>query len=432
LGDEYTKAMWQLYEGRVPGAADLVTYWFERARTEIERKNVKRAGLLATQAIRAGANRQVLERIKQSGDIFYAQADRPWIQEGAAVRVSMVGFDDGSETDRRLNINKDDLADVAYQNAKQVEIINADLTSLVDLTQAHQLPENGNLCFQGPVKVGAFDIDAQTALEMLAVPNPHGRPNSDVVKPWMNASDVTRRPRGMFIIDFDELELEDASLYEAPFEYVRDNIKSFRESNNDKQRRSYWWRLGRSGKDLKLAKDRLTKVIITPRVSKHRMFVWADGELLPDSRLFAIAREDDYFFGVLHSRIHEIWSLATSSRHGVGNDPTYNNTTCFETFPFPWPPGKEPKDDPRVEAIAEAARELVEKRNHWLNPPGLSEKELKQRTLTNLYNQRPTWLAMAHEKLDRAVLAAYGWPHELGDEEILERLLALNLERAGG
>ena len=119
------------------------------------------------------------------------------------------------------------------------------------------------------------------------------------------------------------------------------------------------------------------------------------------------------------------------SRLGVGNDPRYTPTTTFETFPFPWPPGKEPQGDPRVEAIARAARELVEKRDRWLNPEGASEAELKRRTLTNLYNERPTWLDLAHRRLDRAVLDAYGWPHELGDEELLARLLALNLERAG-
>jgi len=165
------------------------------------------------------------------------------------------------------------------------------------------------------------------------------------------------------------------------------------------------------------------------------MFVFLDSNVLPDSRVAAIAREDDYFFGVLHSRPHEVWALATSSRHGDGSEggrPTYNITTCFETFPFPWPPGHEPTTDPRVTAIADAARELVEKRDRWLNPEGATEADLKKRTLTNLYNQRPTWLDLAHEKLDAAVFAAYGWPAEMGDEEVLERLLALNLERAGG
>ena len=110
--------------------------------------------------------------------------------------------------------------------------------------------------------------------------------------------------------------------------------------------------------------------------------------------------------------------------------PRYTPTTTFETYPFPWPPGSEPERDARVEAIAEAARELVGKRDRWLNPEGASDAELKRRTLTNLYNERPTWLAVAHGKLDRAVLAAYGWPEGLGDEGVLERLLALNLERA--
>jgi len=110
----------------------------------------------------------------------------------------------------------------------------------------------------------------------------------------------------------------------------------------------------------------------------------------------------------------------------------YTSTTTFETYPFPWPPGQEPAEDadPRVAAIAQAARELVEKRDRWLNPGAVPEAELKKRTLTNLYNQRPTWLDLAHKKLDAAVLDAYGWPHDLSDAEILERLLALNLERA--
>jgi hypothetical protein len=108
----------------------------------------------------------------------------------------------------------------------------------------------------------------------------------------------------------------------------------------------------------------------------------------------------------------------------------YTPTSTFETFPFPWPPGREPQGDPRVEAIAAAARDLVALRDAWLNPPGLPESELKQRTLTNLYNARPDWLDAAHRRLDEAVFAAYGWPADLADDEILSRLLALNLERA--
>ena len=226
------------------------------------------------------------------------------------------------------------------------------------------------------------------------------------------------------------MESNDAALFEEPFEYVNQHIRPIRELNNDPQRRTKWWRLGRSGADLRRAKQNKNRIIVTPRVAKHRLFVWADSELVPDSRLFAFARDDSYFFGVLHSRAHEVWTLATCSWHGVGDDPTYNTSTCFEPFPFPWPPGHEPAGDLSAEAIAAAARDLVAKRDAWLNPPSASESELKKRTLTNLYNQRPTWLDDSHRALDRAVFAAYGWPADISDDEILRRLLDLNHTRA--
>jgi len=153
-----------------------------------------------------------------------------------------------------------------------------------------------------------------------------------------------------------------------------------------------------------------------------------DTKTYPDHRLHVIARDDDYFFGALQSSPHVLWSLATGST--LEDRPCYTSSLTFETYPFPWPPGQEPPDDPRVQAIAAAAQELNQLRENWLNPPGASAAELKKRTLTNLYNQRPTWLQHAHRKLDTAVFAAYGWPPDLTDEDILARLLALNLERA--
>jgi len=417
LGNDYVEQLFECYGQNVPHEADLVMYWFERSRALIAGAKVQRVGLLATQSIRAGANRKILENIKLSGDIFLGYADRPWILNGAAVRVSIVGFDDGIEKEKSLN------------GALAISI-NSNLTTDIDLTKARILLENKMFCFQGPVKVGDFELEHSIAIAMLEQNNVHQKPNTDVIKPWMNATDITKRNRHMWIIDFGNLSLDDASLYEAPFEYIKKHVKPSRDNNNDKQRKTFWWRLGRSGSDLKKAKYGKNRIIITPRVAKHRLFIWEDVNLVPDSRLFAITRDDDYFFGVLHSRIHEVWSLATSSRHGVGNDPTYNNTTCFETFPFPWAPGQEPTDDPRIQAIAEAARELVQKRDNWLNPTNASAEELKKHTLTNLYNQRPTWLDNAHKKLDKAVFAAYGWPDNLSDEEILERLLKLNQERA--
>ncbi|MCL4296182.1 MAG: N-6 DNA methylase [Anaerolineae bacterium] len=420
LGDKYVDDLRRFYADRLSGQSDLVCYWFEKARALIVSGQSKRAGLLATNSIRSGTNRRALERIKESGDIFMAWSDRAWILDGAAVRVSMVGFDNGTEKERTLDGNK-------------VSQINPDLTSLVDITNALTLPENKGICFLGMMKAGPFDLDTQTAQNMLKAPlNPNGRPNSDVVKRRLGGQDVVKRPRDIWIIDFgvDTTETE-ASFYEIPFEYVKRHVKPLRDNNRRDSMRVKWWIHGEPRRGLREATKNLNRCIVTPEVAKHRIFVWMDTSIIPDHKLHVFARDDNYFFGVLQSHVHEIWSLAQGSWLGVGNDPSYSSSRTFETFPFPWPPGQEPANDPRVETIAQAARELVEKRDNWLNPPDASEEVLKKRTLTNLYNQRPTWLDLAHQKLDRAVFDAYGWPHDLSDEEILARLLALNLERAG-
>jgi type II restriction/modification system DNA methylase subunit YeeA len=224
----------------------------------------------------------------------------------------------------------------------------------------------------------------------------------------------------------------EAALYEQPFEFVRQVVKPLRDTNRDSLMNLNWWLHGRSRPALRRALTGLQRCIVTPEVAKHRIFVWMSTDVVPDHKLHVIARDDDYFFGLVQSRVHELWTLGTCSWMGVGNDPSYNSATTFETFPFPWPPGHEPKDSPVVEAIVEAARELVTKRDDWLNPPDATEDELKKRTLTNLYNARPTWLSDLHRKLDEAVFAAYGWPTTLSDAELLERLLKLNQERAAG
>jgi hypothetical protein len=226
----------------------------------------------------------------------------------------------------------------------------------------------------------------------------------------------------------------EAALYEAPFEYVAKVVKPERATNNRAAYRDRWWLHAEARPAMRAALAPLSRYIGTSMVAKHRTFVWLAPETRPANLVIVFAREDDYFFGVLHSRAHELWSLRMGTWLGVGNDPRYTPTTCFETFPLPWPPGHEPVDDPRVTAIADAARELDERRAAWLNPPDCPAAELKKRTLTNLYNQRPAWLQMAHERLDRAVWAAYGWtdtPADTTEDDLLTRLLELNRERAG-
>lgn len=420
LGDNCVDELFRVYEGRVPPEADLVTYWFEKARAQIKAGKTVRAGLIATQGIRGGANRAVLERILESGGIFMAWSDRDWVLDGANVHVSVVGFDDGAQTERSLD-------------GAPVPVIHSNLTSEANTTTAKTLAENAGICFMGTTKVGAFDIPPDVAQTMLDAPlNPNGRSNSDVVKPWVNAMDLTRRPRGMFIIDFGATMPEaEAALYELPFEYVRKHVYPERKPTNRDLADKPWWLHGRARPDLREATGGLRRFIGTPGVAKHRLFVWLSAEVLPDHAVFVFARDDDYFFGVLHSRLHEVWARAQGTQlREVESGFRYTPTSTFETYPFPWPPSREPKDSPLVGAIAEAARALVEKRYAWLNPPNASAEELKKRTLTNLYNARPAWLADAHRKLDEAVSAAYGWPSTLTDAELLERLLALNHERA--
>jgi type II restriction/modification system DNA methylase subunit YeeA len=224
------------------------------------------------------------------------------------------------------------------------------------------------------------------------------------------------------------MSLEDAALYEAPFEYVNEYVRPKREASRSTL--TEWWLHERPRVDMRQALARLPRFLSTPTVAKHRLFVWLDGTTIPDHQIIAFARADDYFLGVLHSRAHELWARRMGTWMGVGNDLRYTPTTCFETFPLPWPPGEEPEGDSRIEEIAEAARRLDELRRNWLKPEGASEADLKKRTLTNLYNARPTWLQNAHAVLDEAVYAAYGWPPDITDEEVLQNLLAVNSERS--
>jgi len=503
LGDYYVEQLREIYEKRIPGQSDLCCYWFEKARQQIEIGKSKRAGLLATQGIRNGANREVLKRIKGTGDIFFAESDREWILGGANVNVSMVGFDDGSEKAKVLDART---VDAIHPNLRGSE------TSELDLTSARPISANESLCFVGVMKGGPFDLPDEKGVEFLASPNPDGKPNSDVLRPRMTAFDILRRGKPGWIIDFGvDSKIEECANYESPWAYTTKTIRPIRDSNRRKRMAQKWWIHGEARPGMRQKLDGLSRILVTPEVSKHRIFVWLPPVFLPDHKLRAIATDSDYWFGVLHSRFHEIWALKQGSR--LQTRPCYTPTTCFETFPFPFPDDlAEPPDNteawldaakhykhivlreeskpyragkPEIAnlksamehraAIAAAAKELNELRERWLNPPEWTVEKilefpgstggpwqrfldaktvdaktgvgtvrytrleprdadcaakLKKRTLTNLYNERPAWLDLAHKKLDAAVASAYGWPADLTDEQILERLLALNLERA--
>jgi type II restriction/modification system DNA methylase subunit YeeA len=461
LGDEYTSALRTVYRGRVPGGADLVCYWFEKARAAVEKAGVGAAGLVGTNSIRGGKNREVLDAIVDQSRIFEAWSDEPWVNDGADVRVSLIAF--GSAQGEPL------LDGVA------VAQINSDLTGstadvvVADLTHAQRLAGNKGACFIGGMKKGAFDVPESLARTWLMQPNPNRRPNSDVLRPWINGIDIVRRPANMWIVDFPQAFTQSqAALYEAPFEYIQRHVKPARDAVRNDLERSRWWIHARTAPDMRSAVRTLKKMIVTPRNGRHRLFVKVDTRVLPDGQVVVIAREDDMTLGILHSRFHELWSLRMCTWLGIGNDPRYTPTTCFETFPFP--PGLSPSDtqhlrtvasedaalrpgnlppatDAGAKAIASVSKRLQNARDFWLNPPDWVSWEITpgypaqlvvkpefqgqaaERTLTNLYNQRPAWLAGLHAELDQAVATAYGWndySQEMNDDEVLSRLLVLN------
>ena len=447
LDELYVSQLRATYTGRVPAQADLVCYWFEKAGKQIALGRAKRAGLVATNSIRGGANRRALQAATDARRIFEAWSDEPWVIDGAAVRVSLVCFaraDDDSVTDARLD-------------GHAVDEIYADLTARrgsagIDLTTARHLHQNAGVAFVGDQKSGPFDVSGDLAREWLRQPtNPNGQPNADVLKPWTNGMDLTRRSSGRWIVDFGgHIAERDAALYEEPFRWVQEHVYPARNESRRAAYRNFRWRHGEPRPGMWRALDGLPRYIVTPRVAKHRLFVWLDARVCPDCQLIVIARDDDTTFGVLHSRFHEIWSLRLGT--SLEDRPRYTPSTTFETFPFP--PGLIPNiptadyaSDPRAAAVALEARRLVELRDRWLNPPEWVEwvdepvpgypkrpvprdedaaRALKKRTLTNLYNARPQWLADAHATLDAAVAEAYGWPDDISDDDALCKLLALN------
>jgi type II restriction/modification system DNA methylase subunit YeeA len=406
FGDDYVNHLLALWKERIPAEADLCCYWFEKARSHIQKSGCKRAGLLATQGIRGGANREVLKQIKETGDIFWAISDKDWVLDGANVHVSLIAFDGGAEETRTLD-------------GQPVTTINPNLSAVADITQAHVLDENRGIAFMGDTKVGPFEIPEGLALEWLAMRNPHDKPNANVVRPWANGLEITRAPQKLWIVDFPPgMSEAEAAQYEAPFEYVKEKVKPLRAGNKREVYAKRWWIHGEARPEVRASCLTLSRYLATPTVSKHRLFVWLEGRVLPDHQLIVFARSDDYFFGVLHSRLHEVWALTLGTR--LETRPRYTPTTCFETFPLPRPTPAQEKP------IADAARKLDEARRNWLG-----DRSDKTRTLTALYNKRPTWLTDAHRELDTAVFAAYGWDPGMSDSLILESLLAVNSERAG-
>ncbi|WP_044561363.1 DNA methyltransferase [Azospirillum sp. B4] len=463
LGVAETAALRRVFYDRLPGFTDLVCYWFEKARAQIANGLTKRVGLVATNSIAKNTNLPVLYRIADTATLFDAWSDEAWVVDGAAVRVALVCFQNRVEPHPSTTLN-----------GQAVTHINPDLTTGINISALPALQENRGVGFVGVQKSGPFDVSGQIARSWLALPlNPNGRPNSDILRPACNGRDITTSRRDIWFIDFPRgLSEEEASLWEAPFEYlshapydpddpISPRLPDVRSKARDLHPRKEWWTTYWPRPEVRSQLSQLNRYIVTPMTSEHRIFLWLRLPTLPDNNLVIIARDDSTHFGILHSRFHEAWSTRLGNKMGVGNQRRYNREAIYDTFPFPEGltpdlPAAAYATDPRARAIAAAADRLNELRENWLNPTNLivrtpevvpgypdrmlpkdeeAAKELKKRTLTNLYNIGPQWLAHAHAALDAAVANAYGWGNdwrtgELTNDEVLDRLFHLNRQRA--
>ncbi|MCY2996001.1 MAG: class I SAM-dependent DNA methyltransferase [Planctomycetota bacterium] len=442
-GDGYVQTLWATYP-EIPEKADYVMFWWDNAAEAIRANRARRFGFITTNSITQVFQRRVLQRhIEASPNalrIRFAIPDHPWVDsaDGAAVRIAMTVADTAPDVGAFLGSVFDERSEDVQVQFSAVHRINPRLTAGAELDSAVAISANRNLCSAGVQLYGAgFILTDEQAKEMTAsVATADAR---HVIRPYLNGRDFMQNSRGVSVIDFFGREHDEArDLHPAAFQRVLDYVKPERDQNRRDSIRRLWWRFGWERPVWRAAVAGLPRYISTPETAKHRVFVFLNSDVLPDNMLTNFALDDAFFLGVFSSRIHVLWSLAAGGRLGVGNDPRYTKSRCFDPFPFP----------AATEAQQRRIRELGEhldahRKRQQAAYPGL--------TMTGMYNVLEklragealaakeqtiheqglvSVLRQVHDDLDAAVADAYGWPHDLSDEQILERLVALNHERA--
>ncbi len=398
LGDDYVDRLFEKY----PKDVDFCSYWFRLAHDHID--NNGRVGLVATNSISQGKSRKVsLDYIKENGGYIHeAISTQEWSGE-AKVHVSIVNW---------CKIKHD----TYFLDHQPVSFINSSLTSLTDVTQAKTLNANVNMCFQGVIPIGmGFIITEDEVKEWIK----KDAKNQEVLKLFSMGANLAKYPHRKperWIIDFNDLSLEDASDYELPFNHVKINVKPERETNRAKRARDYWWQLFATRPAMRQAISNLSYCFAVPEVSKWAIFIPISTEWLSGNKTKVVATEDYYILGILLSKVHRIWMHAQKST--LKADIAYTHNTCFETFPFPQNPSQTD-----VKKIRETVIKLHEYRTEQM--------EKKQWGITQLYNkfftEPSSQLYKLHQQLDKLAMEAYEFNP---DDDILEKLLKLNLELA--
>lgn len=432
FGDGYVEALRSVYPD-VPASADFVMYWWYRAALRVASGKTKQAGLITTNTIAQAQNRVLLERASQAGGhVVWAVADHPWVDEAGAanVRVAMTVISRNSTG--AVSVEVDENATVVREARSTA--LNSDLTVYANVPAAAAVPlaANSGISHRGVAVIGqGFVLTEEEATEVIAMDSRH----TDIIRPFRNGRDLTQRPRDVSIIDFANRSEDEAKHYPVLYDIVRSRVKPERDANPDRQRRERWWMFGRSNSAMRDALDELDRYSVTPMTAKHRFFTFLTSNILPDQGLVAIAAEDSFVLAVLSSDLHVIWSLAAGGT--LEDRPRYNNSRCFDPFPFPDPP---PELRARIGDVAERLdthRKDALARDERVTMTGMYnvlEKLKSGESLTKREREIHEIAACGilrdlHEELDHLVAEAYGWPWPMSKEEILERLVALHAER---
>ncbi len=444
FGLGYTTGLRETYAGDVPDSADFVMYWWFRAGELTRASKVARFGFITTNSISQTFNRRVIEaalNADPSLSITFAIPDHPWVDtvDGAAVRIAMTVGVRGSVTGALNRVVEETMqSDGSATPSFSVEqgVIHANLRIGANVTVAASLQSNQDIAGTGLILGNrGFVLDSIEA-EALRSTSPEA---DSMIAPLWNGKDITERPRGAFVIDTNGWK-QDALQARAPavWQHLRKTVYPERQTNRDPRVKANWWLFRRSNEQIRGAIAGLSRYIATVETAKHRVFVWMKGHFKPEHKLVVFGSDDASVLGMLSSRIHVVWALSTGGHLGVGNDPVYSKTKCFDPFPFP---AATPDQAARIRELAEsldAHRKARQAAHPTLTMTGMYNVLAKLRAgeaLTPKDQEIHTQglvsvLKQLHDDLDAAVFAAYGWDPALTDEEILAKVVALNAERA--
>ena len=442
LGDGYAETLRQVYQN-VPDTVDYVMYWWHKAAELAGVGKIKRFGLITTNTIRQVWQRKIIDfhlTCKNPIRLIFSIPDHPWLDGGAAVRIAMtVAEIDNPKKPLRIaqlsTVVAEGEGETPEDSAVQIEVrshnvgkIFSNLQSGADVTEARFLKSNSQLASRGVMLCGSGFIVEQSDFSQV---------EPEVLFPYLNGRDLMQSPRNVKVIDLLGFTLEEVQQhYPKAYQRILQKVKPQRETKRDINLREKWWLFERPRPELRGSLKKLERYIATVQISKYCIFIFVDAEVIPDQRIIAIALEDAYYLSILSSRVHICWALAAGGT--LEDRPCYNNSVCFDPFPFPDPT---PSLKQKIRDLGERLdthRKQVQAQHPDVTITGmynLLEKLRAGQPFTNKdreYNDKAlvSTLKQIHDELDAAVLDAYGWHHDISDEEILERLVALNAERA--